>query len=229
MCGRYSTGKVSKKKFEDTLSIKLDHIPSRYNISPGQDNPVITKHKGIAPLSSMRWGLVPNWAKDPNPKIKPINARAETLSEKPSFKELFFKQRCLIPADGYYEWQVLGTDKIPHYIHLPKMPAFAFAGIWDNWQRDNCNPLLSYTIITTEAAESIRFIHHRMPVILPEKHWQKWLNPSFPVHSLPEILQNGRNDCTYRTVSDLVNKVSNDGPELTATVPRKKQDEFDFI
>lgn len=170
MCGRYSTGKVSKKKFEDTLSIKLDHIPSRYNISPGQDNPVITKHKGIAPLSSMRWGLVPNWAKDPNPKIKPINARAETLSEKPSFKELFFKQRCLIPADGYYEWQVLGTDKIPHYIHLPKMPAFAFAGIWDNWQRDNCNPLLSYTIITTEAAESIRFIHHRMPVILPEKH-----------------------------------------------------------
>ena len=229
MCGRYSTGKVSKKKFEDTLSIKLENIPSRYNISPGQDNPVITRHKGIAPLSSMRWGLVPNWAKNPNPKIKPINARAETLSEKPSFKELFFKQRCLIPADGYYEWQVLGTDKIPHYIHLPKMPAFAFAGIWDNWQGDNFKSLLSYTIITTEAAEPIQFIHHRMPVILPEKHWQEWLDPSFPIRSLPEVLQGARNDCTYRTVSDLVNKVSNDGPELTAAVPRKKQDEFDFI
>lgn len=229
MCGRYSTGKVSKKKFEDTLSVKLENIPSRYNISPGQDNPVITKHKGIAPLSSMRWGLVPNWAKDPNPKIKPINARAETLSEKPSFKELFLKQRCLIPADGYYEWQVLGTDKIPHYIHLPKMPTFAFAGIWDNWQEDNLKPLFSYTIITTKAAEPIQFIHHRMPVILPEKHWQKWLDSSFPAHSLPGILQDARNDCTYRTVSDLVNKVSNDGAELTAAVPRKKQGEFDFI
>ena len=101
MCGRYSTGKVSKKKIEDTLSIKLEAIPSRYNVSPGQDNPVISKHKNSTSLSPMSWGLVPNWAKDPNPKIKPINARAETLSEKPSFKDLLFKQRCLIPADGY--------------------------------------------------------------------------------------------------------------------------------
>ena len=229
MCGRYSTGKVSKEKYEKTLNTKLENISSRYNIAPGQKNPVISTHKNSTSLSSMNWGLVPNWAKDPNPKIKPINARAETLSEKPSFKDLFLKQRCLIPADGYYEWQVTGTNKIPHYIHLPNMSTFAFAGIWDHWKRDDCNTLLSYSIITTEAAEPIRFIHHRMPVILPEKHWQKWLDPSVPVHSLPEILQDCRNDCTYRTVSDLVNKVSNDGPELTAAVPRKKQDEFDFI
>ena len=229
MCGRYSTGKVSKKKFEDNLSTKLETIPSKYNVAPGQDNPVITKDNGVTALSSMRWGLVPNWAKNPNPKIKPINARAETLSEKPSFKDLFLKKRCLVPADGYFEWQVTGTNKIPHYIHLPDMSAFAFAGIWDNWKGDDHDSLFSYTIITTKAAEPIQYIHHRMPVILPEKHWQKWLDPSSPSRSLPGILQDARNDCIHRTVSDLVNKVSNDGAELIAAVTRKRQDEFDFI
>ena len=229
MCGRYSTGKVSKKKFEDTLSTKLETIPSKYNVAPGQNNPVITKDNRVTALSIMRWGLVPNWSNVPNPKIKPINARAETLSEKPSFRDLLLKQRCLVPADGYFEWQVTGTDKIPHYIHLPDMSAFAFAGIWDNWKGNNHNPFFSYTIITTKAAEPIHYIHHRMPVILPEKHWQKWLDPSLPPRSLPGILQDARNDCIHRTVSDLVNKVSNDGAELIVAVPRKKQDEFDFI
>lgn len=229
MCGRYTVRKGALKKFEEALGIRVPEISSRYNVCPGQDNPVIRGGSEAAEFSSeaMRWGFVPNWSNEPDTKASTINARVETVSEKPYFRDAYRQRRCLVPADGYYEWQQVGKAKIPHYIQ-GESETFAFAGLWDEREDTAPDPLASYAIITTAAAECIRFIHHRMPVVLPQRHWKAWLDAATSPDALPSILKDGRADFQSHAVSSLVNSRENEGPELVHPVKRSLQGEFDF-
>ena len=229
MCGRYTVGQGSAKKFEELLGAEMPQVSPRYNVCPGQDNPVI--HRGQSDSADLvcgflRWGFVPNWLKEPDTKA-PINARVETASEKPYFRDAYRKRRCLVPADGYYEWQQVGKTKIPHFIKRGG-EAFAFAGLWDAREDTAGAPVFSYAIITTEAAESIRFIHHRMPLVLPQRHWKAWLDDATPTDTLPAILEDAHIDFDSHTVSGSVNSRQNEGPELITPVKRSLQEEFDF-
>jgi putative SOS response-associated peptidase YedK len=127
---------------------------------------------------ALRWGLVPSWADDPAVGNRLINARAETVASKPSFRAAFRQRRCLVPADGFYEWQKQAGKKQPFYIHLRGGGPFAFAGLWERWQGAD-EPIESFTIVTTEANELVRSLHERMPVILPREAYKHWLDPAY--------------------------------------------------
>jgi putative SOS response-associated peptidase YedK len=179
MCGRFT---ITLEPADLQKDLGLGDFPEdfapRYNVAPTQ--PVAVTRDGTSKLVEwMRWGLIPFWAKDPSIGVKMINARSETLQEKPSFREAFNKRRCLILADGFYEWQK-GTGKersIPHYFHLANHKPFFFAGLWDSWKDPNGNPLVSCTIITTNANELVGQFHERMPVIFDASTAWNWLVP----------------------------------------------------
>lgn len=147
------------------------------NISPGQQVPAIILDHDKKRLVSYRWGLIPSWAKDPSIGNRMFNARAETITEKPSFAGAFQKRRCLIPADGFYEWQKEGKTKSPLRFSLKSQQPFCFAGIYETWISPEKGPVLSCAIITTEANELIRPIHDRMPVIVPRDKEAYWIDP----------------------------------------------------
>ena len=178
MCGRYTqTADPAKLARRFRLEPPGPGISRRYNIAPTQDAPVIAND---APknIRMMRWGLVPSWAKDAAIGNRMINARAETLSEKPSFKKPLERRRCLVLADGFYEWRVAaGRAKIPVRIVMKSHEPFAFAGLWDLWRDPEGRELASFTIITTEANELLKPIHDRMPVILRPEDEDRWLDP----------------------------------------------------
>ena len=189
MCGRF-TRKSTIKKIAETFQVEeiaCDLAPS-YNIAPRQYLASILKDSKVR-LVALRWGLIPGWAKEATIGDRMINARAETIIEKPSFKSAFFKRRCLIVAEGFYEWKKEGPQKIPMYIHLEGHPLFAFAGIWESWRTPEKTTLETCTIITTEANEFLRSIHHRMPVILPKDQQEEWLNPKAERDSLLALLK----------------------------------------
>jgi putative SOS response-associated peptidase YedK len=148
----------------------------RLNIKPTQQ--ILTvRDIGDGPFAvNVRWGLIPSWAKDASCSAKMINARAETIAEKPAFRTALKRRRCLIPADGFYEWQKLDAkNKQPWYFTLPDEEPFAFAGLWESWKSPD-GPLETATIITTTANETLAFVHDRMPVILPPEHYARWLD-----------------------------------------------------
>ena len=180
MCGRFTLAidpETLQSRFIISSETFLEHLP-RYNIAPQQLVPVIIQRDGGRTPELMRWGLIPFWAKDASIGNKLINARAETLAEKPSFKRSFKRRRCLIPADGFYEWRKGGGGKkTPVRIMLKSEAPFAFAGLWDAWQPPEGDKISSFTIITTEPNELIKPIHHRMPVILRAEDEDAWLNP----------------------------------------------------
>jgi putative SOS response-associated peptidase YedK len=179
MCGRFSLVQ-SADAIADVFDLEeLPVLAPRYNIAPTQ--PV-----GVIRLASQRsreftylnWGLIPSWAKDPKMGARLINARAETLSEKPSFRAAFKRRRCLVVADGFYEWQPRERGKQPFYIQLEDHQPFGFAGLWEHWQSPDGSEIESCTIITTEANDLMRPIHDRMPVILNRSNFDAWLDPS---------------------------------------------------
>jgi putative SOS response-associated peptidase YedK len=176
MCGRY-TLLSDIKKIAESFGVEptLNTAP-RYNIAPTQDIVAIVKN-GQAHLTTLRWGLIPSWAKDESIGSRMINARAETLTEKPSFKNLLRRRRCLIVADGFYEWKTEGAGKTPMYITLADEQPFAFAGLWDLWKSPEGAEIQSCTIITTEPNELMAAIHNRMPAILRPGAYEDWLNP----------------------------------------------------
>ena len=176
MCGRFIFTDPAKIKRllpdADIDQIRIEFVPS-YNIAPSQNIPVIL-NDGSNRVRLIRWGLVPSWAKDLSIGYKMINARAETINEKPAFKRLIKGRRCLIFTEGFYEWKKLGNSKQPYFIRMKDQQAFAFAGLWDIWEKDG-DALISGTIITIDANELIADIHDRMPVIISPDSYGLWL------------------------------------------------------
>lgn len=178
MCGRFTASfEFREIKVRYKLQSDLPLLPRRYNIAPSQEVPVIIQNGGKNELKIMRWGLVPSWAPDRSIANRMINARAESITEKPSFRRLVESRRCLIPADGFYEWRREGSGKVPMWFHLKKKEPFAFAGLWDVWRDVEGEILHSFTIITTVPNALLRRIHNRMPVIFDPLQARQWLDP----------------------------------------------------
>jgi putative SOS response-associated peptidase YedK len=217
MCGRYRL--VRKKEILAEVfdaGNDVDWAP-RYNVAPGQDVPVIRQDTGDPKrsLSLMRWGLIPSWAKDPKLGYKLINARAETVSDKPAFREALQSRRCLIPADGFYEWAKEEKTKSPYCFTLVDDSVFAFAGLWDRWKDRNGEALQTCSIITTSANALVAGAHDRMPVILEPENYDLWLDPGFSkTKPLLDLLQPYRaGSMRSWRVSPRVNSVENDDAE----------------
>jgi putative SOS response-associated peptidase YedK len=185
MCGRYSITNTTEAyrrlfSFDD-----LTGLQPRYNLAPTQMAPVIRERDGARHLDMLRWGLLPKWSKDASGGAKMINARSETIAEKPAFRDAFRARRCLVPADGFYEWQARGKTKKPFRIARKDGETFAFAGLWESWvnptggpingPNDNHATVETYTIATVVASTAIAHIHHRMPVILAPEDHHAWL------------------------------------------------------
>lgn len=221
MCGRYaffSPAEAVKRIFA------LDAVPvleRRYNIAPTQSVPAVRGgEEGARAFAMLHWGLVPKWAKERAIGNRMINARSETVAEKPSFRDAFRRRRCLVLADGWYEWQVAPDGKQPWFIHMKDSRPFAFAGLWERWKDPADGALLeSCTIVTTDASESIKKIDERMPVVLAEEDWDRWLDTAFSeTDKLSELLRPYEPKALEAwPVSRQVNAPKNQGPELIAS------------
>ena len=197
----------------------IDDLQPSFNVAP-TDNVAVLLNNGVKQLVAMRWGLVPFWATDPKIASKHINARAETLTVKPAFKDAFKRRRCLVVADGFFEWQKQGASKTPLFIHLEPERPFGFAGLYEIWSPPLGEKLVTCTIITTEPNELVRPIHDRMPVILPKDAEDFWLDSAVEDHTrLLDLLQPYQaSDMSAFTVSTLVNSVKNNSPECIEPV-----------
>lgn len=219
MCGRYTLTKP-KKSIESHFRAQLPKGAhrQRYNIAPTQSLPVVVASHDEREMETMRWGLVPSWTKDLKTQSPLINARAETIQEKPSFKNSFKTKRCLVPADGFYEWVQKDSGKVPYRIHLAGEALFAFAGIWAEWGKDDAR-LRSFAILTTEANSVLQSLHHRMPVILAPETYGRWLDASATQEELTTLLKPYPSELmAYHEVSLKVNSPRNDDPECLAPV-----------
>lgn len=217
MCGRYV---LKASTLDLQKAFHLDEVPqlsARYNIAPMQAAPIILD---AAPrkLVVAQWGLVPQWAKDPKIANQFINARSETLEKKGVFKELLASHRCLVPADGFYEWRHEGKQRLPHFVHEPDGRPLAMAGLWSRWHSPEGMDLTTFVIITTRANGELQSLHDRMPVILDEDGRQRWLSgPSHDFAGLEELLHPWhQSKLEVTAVSPHVNSVAFDDPGCLA-------------
>ena len=208
MCGRYSIYDIRELRERFELEAVPDIVKPLYNAAPLMVLPIIT-NDNPAKITMARWGLIPHWVKDEG-DYKMINARAETIDQKPAYKGPFIAHRCLVPANGFFEWKKSESGKIPFYVQLKAKELFAFAGLWDIWTDSSGNNVISFSIITTHANDMIRPIHERMPVILPKASEKAWLER--PDKSL---LKPAREDMiSANQVSTKVNSPLNNSPEI---------------
>ncbi len=222
MCGRFKLSTPEAELRQALGFVEQPNLAPRYNIAPTEEVPVLRQRrepKGERTLQNLRWGLIPSWAKDGKIASTLINARAETLDEKPAFAAAFRKRRCLVPADGFYEWAGEGEGKQPYLISRRDGAAFAFAGLWERWTQKaggKESPTIdSFTIITTNANTLLRPLHPRMPVILPETHYADWLDPDAPPGILKNLLAPADDGLLrYYPVSKRVNSARIDEPDL---------------
>ena len=220
MCGRFALlthAEALIKRFGVEEVIKRPE--PRYNIAPSQNVAVVVQRE-TRQLTEMRWGLVPIWAKDVSIGNRMINSRAETVAEKPAFRSAFMKRRCLILADGFYEWQKVGKIKVPTHIRLKSREPFAFAGLYEYWKTKSGVMLESCTIITTTPNEIMSPIHHRMPVILDSHDEEAWMSPkNQDLSELKKLLKPFHSELMeVFEVSDFVNSPKNQGPLCTKPV-----------
>ncbi len=215
MCCRYTIAVTAKRlaeKFNAAINDEL--FKERYNAAPGQYLPLININKPKE-FQFYKWGLLPHWAKDPKIANKLLNARAETILEKPSFKNYFKCCRCLIPADGFYEWKKTKPHKTPYRITLKNSEPFAFAGITSIWHEKEKDETATFTIITTAPNTLVKKIHDRMPVILKKEDYAKWLDPDLPPEEAHALLKPyPAKDMKAYEISTKVNSPANDFPEL---------------
>jgi putative SOS response-associated peptidase YedK len=220
MCGRYTLATPSPGDIRARFPVGEEvEIERRYNVAPGDDVLAVTTDREGSPRGQLlRWGLVPSWANSPDTGLKMINARIETVAERPAFRRVFERFRCLILADGFYEWQRRpGGPKQPFHITRSDQEPFAFAGLWSIWHREDGTKLRSCSILTTSPNDLIAPLHDRMPVILPTDAEQRWLDPSTP----PEVLREHTaglpsSQTALRQVGPAVNDARYDGPECLA-------------
>lgn len=214
MCGRYTIVK-KPEGLAELLGVELPEFTPRYNIAPSQRAPVIFREQEKPAADEFKWGLVPFWAKDEKIGYKMINARAESVREKPSYRHAFRKRRCLVLADGFYEWKRSGRTKVPYRILLASEEPFAFAGLWESWQAGDGEELRTFTILTTTANDLVQSIHDRMPVILDAAGRRVWLDPQSTADDLRNLLQPyAPGDMKAYPVSTDVNNPRNVGESL---------------
>jgi putative SOS response-associated peptidase YedK len=225
MCGRFVVfSDLEQLKEKSPIHKAFSEVTPNFNVAPTLEILAIIRQEGLNLLEKLHWGLVPHWAKDISTGYKMINARIETVSSKPSFREAFKKRRCLIPADGFYEWSGHKGNKQPFFITLPDEKPFAFAGLWETWWDKN-NQDESYrscTIITREASPCLKDIHHRMPAILSPDTYNAWLNhENYDSKALQEILtEKTITEFKVRPVSKQVNSARVNEPSNIAPVSK---------
>lgn len=216
MCGRYSFApdlKVVNEHYD--ITVNDGDFPPNYNCAPSQMLPVITNENADS-LSFFKWGLIPFWAKDPAIGYKMINARGETIAEKPSFKNAFARRRCLVPADAFYEWKKMpgGKTKIPYRIFLPGSPVFSMAGLWETWKSPEGEKVQSFSIITTTPNQLMAGIHDRMPVILNQQEEEIWLKENNHNILLELIKPFDSHKMDAYQISSMVNSPRNNNREI---------------
>jgi putative SOS response-associated peptidase YedK len=232
VCGRYvsvsSPSLLAERLHVD--EVRIDDVEPNYNVTPRAEVPIVAETKDhLRVLDRVRWGLVPSWAKDLSVGDRLINARSDGLATKPAYRRAFEKRRCLIPADGFYEWRALPgptkkKQKQPYFIAYADREPMAFAGLYEVW-KDRTDPdaewVRSCAIVTTDANDRLAPIHDRMPVVLPERAWAEWLDHEN--HDTTKLMQllvpAPSEEFVYCPVSMLVNKPENQGPELLDPVP----------
>jgi putative SOS response-associated peptidase YedK len=215
MCGRYSLICIDDLGNRFRVFNPMMGARPKFNVSPSGEMPVIVRREKDE-MAIMRWGLVPHWTKDIRAALRPINARAESLGEKPLFRSLLKTGRCLVPASGFYEWKKEGKQKVPFYCTVPESPIFAFAGLCDTWVGQDGTMLATYTIITCEPNALLKEVHNRMPVILIRENEERWLSRDPPAQQeLPSILAPyPASAMAMVPVSDLVNSPAVDDERL---------------
>jgi putative SOS response-associated peptidase YedK len=223
VCGRYvsvSSPSLLAAHF-GAEEVRTEDVEANYNVTPRAEVPIVAVSRGVRVLDRVRWGLVPFWAKDLSIGDKLINARAETVATKPAYRRAFERRRCIIPADGFYEWRAEEGSKQrqPFFIRRRDGEPLAFAGVWEAWYDPNVDAptrLRSCAIVTTIANEELAPLHHRMPVVLSAPVWGEWLDPRrndvVSAQRLCAPLPDG--ELVFHPVSKLVNKPDNNGPEL---------------
>jgi putative SOS response-associated peptidase YedK len=224
MCGRFT---LTDPDAELAVQFNLPEIPDmqpRYNIAPTQPVAAVrlAPHSPDREMVLLHWGLIPFWAKDPSIGSRMINARSETVAEKPAFRAAFRRRRCLVVADGFYEWQKQNGSKQPYFIRLRDSRAFAFAGLWEHWEGPDASVIESCTLLTTQPNDLLRPLHNRMPVILQPKDYDLWLNPGIEqVDLLQSLLKPySPGDLTTYPVSRWVNSPNNDDPQCIQPLPQ---------
>lgn len=222
MCGRFVSVSTPEQLAEafGVDDVRTESQGERYNVAPTLDVYSVIEKDDQRRLGTLRWGFLPHWAKSLKSRA-PINARLEGIEDNRMFARAFERRRCLIPADGFYEWQERegSTRKQPWYIHDPDGAPLALAGIWTVWRdpdQDDPDPVFSCAIVTTAAAGRMADLHDRMPVVLPERLWAEWLtaDPQEATHLHEVVMKAGVPRLEARTITDRVNNVRNDGPEL---------------
>jgi putative SOS response-associated peptidase YedK len=213
MCGRYTLRKPATEIAEEFDLPEVPVLMPRFNVAPTQNVAVVRLEpdQRVRGLDTLRWGLIPSWADDPSIGNRMINARAETVAEKPAFRHALKAKRCLVVADGFFEWQKIDGRKQPFYIKMRDDHPFAFAGLWERWTRGDV-PIESCTIITTGANELMQPIHDRMPVVIPKSAYDIWLDLTIKDHERlqPLLAPYPSDEMVAYTVSTLVNSPKND-------------------
>jgi putative SOS response-associated peptidase YedK len=215
MCGRYAITTAPEAIRALFRYPELPNFPPRYNVAPTQPVPIVRMFEGARQFALVRWGLIPSWVKDPRAFSLIINARAESVLDKPAFRNGMKYRRCLFPADGFYEWKRDGERKQPYFVRLKSGGPLAFAGLWESWTGPNGEEQESAAIVTTTASRSIAHIHDRMPVILGPEAFDFWLDPKVDAQSASAAIQPAKDaliEC-YE-VSSAVNRTANDSAKL---------------
>lgn len=227
MCGRYTLAAADPTAIRARFPVgeSVEIVP-RYNVAPGDQVLAVTADREGAPRGELlRWGLVPTWAGSPQTGLKMINARVETVAERPAYRRAFERFRCLILADGFYEWRALpNAHKQPHHIARVDGEPFAFAGLWSVWRGDDGSALRSCAILTAAANAAVAPLHDRMPVILAPRHERTWLDPRTPPGILRTLVRGlPASQTAIRPVGSAVNDARYDGPECLAPPPEGAQ------
>ena len=212
MCGRYTLATPVNRLAEAFgFDASAPDLPPNYNVAPTQTVAAVLRNDGARRLEMLRWGLVPSWADDPGIGSRMINARSETAPEKPSFRRAFRDRRCLIPADGFYEWRRENGGKQPYHFRMKDGHPFAFAGLWESWRGDGEDVLRTCALLTTEPNGVASPIHNRMPVILPPDAYDAWLDPEAERQELEALLvpYEGEEEMEAYPVSRFVNSPGN--------------------
>jgi putative SOS response-associated peptidase YedK len=226
MCGRFVITSPPEAMRQIFGYVEQPNFPPQHNIAPTQPVPVVIIENGARHFRLMRWGLLPAWVKDPRKFALLINARAETVREKPAFKNAIKRRRCLIPADGYYEWQASGTRKLPHFIYRRDRQPIGLAGLAETWIGPNGEELDTVAIVTAPASADLAALHHRVPVTIAPSDFERWLDCSTEdTEAVMALLTAPREgEFAWHEISTGVNRVANDDEQLTLPITAEQRE-----